>query len=303
MGDLSDELRRRRSGLQGRISTGRILMSTTTKRLRIGFIGAGTIGSFLIDRIHQSPELGMDVAIVAGRSERSKGRDGVRDRGINWTVDVIELLNAGIDVAVEAASHEALASAGVQCLARGIDLIPASVGALVDNNLLAALRAAANAGGSIMHIPSGGIGGIDAVQAAALVGIDRVAMTINKTPKAWSNVPYVLRHGFNLEHLHEPLTIFDGPARECVAEFPQDVNIAAVLSLAGIGFDRTHIKIVAHPTVTLNTYEIEWEGFTGRSRAVYENAFDPNNPKTTYLAAISTLAALTRIRSSYRIGT
>ena len=141
---------------------------------------------------------------------------------------------------------------------------------------------------------------------------DRIVMTdaefagdlaINKTPKAWSHVPYVLRHGFNLEPLDEPLTIFDGPARECVAEFPQDVNIAAVLSLAGIGFDRTHIKIVAHPTVTLNTYEIEWEGFTGRSRAVYENAFDPNNPKTTYLAAISTLAALTRIRSSYRIGT
>ena len=109
--------------------------------------------------------------------------------------------------------------------------------------------------------------------------------------------------GVDLESLKEPCLLFEGPARDCVKEFPQNINIAAVLSLSGIGFERTMVRILADPSVSLNTHEIEWEGASGKCRIVLENVAAPENPKTTYLAALSVLATLRRIRASYRVGT
>ena len=41
------------------------------------------------------------------------------------------------------------------------------------------------------------------------------------------------------------------------------MNIAAVLSLAGIGFDRTRLKVVADPALVYNTHYIDIRGRTG----------------------------------------
>ena len=277
-------------------------MMNETKKMKVGLIGCGTIGSYLIEQIRAKPELGLEISVVCGRSEASQGREKVLEYGLTWTTDVSALWNSSLDVVIEAASHEALATTGVQCLENGLDLIPVSVGPLVDSDLLESLKEAAIKGGSIFHIPSGGIGGMDALQAANIAGVDKVSMTVRKTPRAWKSVPYVIRKGFELEGLKESLVLFEGPARDCVKEFPQDVNIAAVLSLAGIGFERTIIRIVADPVVSINKYDIEWEGAAGKCHIVFENTFAPANPKTTYLAALSTLATLKRIRASYRIG-
>lgn len=271
--------------------------------MKVGIIGCGTIGSFLLEQIRTQPELGFEVSVVCGRTDASKGREKVLQYGVTWTTDVSVLWNSSLDVVIEAASHEALATSGVQCLENGLDLIPVSVGSLVDSDLLESLKEAAIKGGSIFHIPSGGIGGMDALQAASIVGIDKVAMNVRKIPRAWKSVPYVNQKGFDLEALTEPLVLFQGVARDCVKEFPQDVNIASVLSLAGIGFERTAIRIIADPFVSVNKYEIEWEGVAGKCNIVFENVHAPENPKTTYLSALSALATLKRIRAAYRIGT
>ena len=271
--------------------------------MKIGLVGCGTIGSYLLEQICGKPELGLEVAVVCGRSNASKGRELTERLGIGWSTDAASVLGDGVDVVVEAASHEALATTGVRCLRQGIDLVPVSVGALVDSALLASLKDAASEGGSSIHIPSGGIGGMDALQAACIAGVDRVAMTSRKMPRAWKGIPYVEKMGVDLESLKEPCLLFEGPARDCVKEFPQNINIAAVLSLSGIGFDRTMVRILADPSVSLNTHEIEWEGASGKVRIVLENVAAPENPKTTYLAALSVLATLRRIRASYRVGT
>ena len=270
--------------------------------MRLGLIGCGTIGSYVLEQITAKPELDMKVVVVCGRSDASKGKALVEQNAVLWTTDVTTLIENKVDVAIEAASHEALATSGAMCLEHGISLVPASVGALVDESLLGKLKNAAAKGGGTLHIPSGGIGGMDALQAACVAGVDKVTMTSRKMPRAWKNIPYVERMGVNLEALDEPYLLYEGPARECVKEFPQNINIAAVLSLAGIGFDRTIIRIFADPSVTLNTHEIAWEGASGKCRIVLENVPAPENPKTTYLAALSILATLKRIKASYRVG-
>jgi len=55
--------------------------------------------------------------------------------------------------------------------------------------------------------------------------------------------------------------------------------------------------------VHYNTHEIVCEGEAGRFTMKLENVPVPENPRTTYMACLSAVAALNRIRSHYRIGT
>ena len=157
--------------------------------------------------------------------------------------------------------------------------------------------------GALFYVPSGGIGGLDALRTACLAGVDEVSIQVAKPPQAWKGIPYVERLGLDLERLQGPRTLFEGPAREGVPHFPQNVNIAAVLSLAGIGMDRTRLKVVADPGLTLNTHTIRVSGASGRMTLVLENVPAPDNPKTSWLACYSALAALGSLRSRVRYGT
>src|SRR2546425_1141031 len=122
-------------------------------------------------------------------------------------------------------------------------------------------------------------------------------------PAAWKAIPCVEALGVPLDRLERAITLFEGPAREGVPHFPQNVNIAAVLSLAGIGLDRTRLRVVADPALTLNTHTIRVRGSSGRFTVVLENVPAPENPKTSWLACFSALAALRSIQSPVRYGT
>jgi aspartate dehydrogenase len=108
--------------------------------------------------------------------------------------------------------------------------------------------------------------------------------------------------GVDLDGLTAPRTLFEGAAREGVPHFPQNVNIAAVLSLAGIGWERTRLKVVADPSLSANTHTIRVSGRTGRFNVVLENVPTPENPKTSWLACCSALAALRSLASKVRYG-
>lgn len=272
-------------------------------KLRIGIIGCGTIGGYVLDAVAAGKVENAEINVVCGRSNRSKGRDKVLDHGIPWVADVSEMLNKNINVVVEAASHAALEENGLAILKRGIDLIPSSLGALVDDGLLQSLIAAAETAGSMLHVPSGGIGALDAVQAVICESVESITMTSRKPPAAWKGIPYVEELNLDLDGMREPAVLFEGPAKDCVKKFPQNINIAAALSLAGIGFERTRIRILADPTVRRNTHEIVSKSAAGRFTITLENVPDPENPKTTYMACYSVLAALKNLRTAYRVGT
>src|SRR6185295_11871838 len=155
----------------------------------------------------------------------------------------------------------------------------------------------------IAYLPSGGIGGLDALKTACLGGVDEASIQVAKPPAAWKGIPYVERSGVALDRMTSAVTLFEGPAREGVPHFPQNVNIAAVLALAGIGMDRTRLKVLADPGLTLNTHTIRISGAAGRMTVVLENVPSPDNPKTSWLACYSALAALQSLGSRVRYGT
>lgn len=274
-----------------------------TKKRRVGLIGAGTIGGFVLDNVMAGKVDNAEIVVVCGRSEHSKGRDKVAEYGLPWITDAEELFNYDLDAVVEVASQEALEAIGEKILRAGIDLVPLSLGAFVDGNLLERLIAAATEGGSILHVASGGIGSLDALQAAVIFGVDKVTMTTRKPPEAWKNIPYVDAMKLDLDNMKEPYLLYEGPARDCVKIFPQNINIAAALSMAGIGFEKTIIRIFADPNVEYNTHEIYVEGKAGKYRITFENVPVASNPKTTYQACLSILASLKKLRNPFHMGT
>jgi aspartate dehydrogenase len=185
----------------------------------------------------------------------------------------------------------------------GVGVIVLSAGALAEDSLRESAERSARRTGALLYVPSGGIGGLDALKAACVAGVDEVAIRVAKPPKAWKGIPYVEALGIDLERLESARILFKGAAREGVPHFPQNVNIAAVLSLAGIGFDRTQLEVVADPALTRNTHTIRVSGVTGRFSVVLENVPSPDNPKTAWLACYSALAALRALAAPIRYGT
>ena len=155
----------------------------------------------------------------------------------------------------------------------------------------------------MLYVPSGGIGGLDALKAACAAGVDEVEIAVTKPPAAWQGIPYVERLGVDLDRLTGPVTLFDGTAREGVPHFPANVNIAAVLAMAGVGFDRTRLKVVADPALRFNTHYISVRGRTGTISIKLESVPSPDNPKTALLACYSALAAIKAFGASVRYGT
>lgn len=271
--------------------------------MRVAIIGGGTIATLFIEHIRRGDLGDARVVAVVGRNDASRGRPLADAHHIAYVTTLDELLAQQPDVVVEAASHEAVREFGEALLHKGIALIVLSGGALCDDALRARLEAAAMQAGAMLYVPSGGICGLDALKTMCMAGVDEVSIAVTKPPVAWKGIAYVEKLGVDLNKLVAPTTLFDGSAREGVPLFPANVNIAAVLSMAGVGFDRTRLKVVADPGLTLNTHYITMRGKTGSVSIKLESVPSPDNPKTSWLACYSALAALKYAKSPVRYGT
>ena len=267
--------------------------------MRVALLGGGTIARLVLE--HRPP--GIEVTALVGRNPASRGASLGREFGIPYVVGRDALLATRPQAVLEAASHEAVREHLVPLLEAGVNVVVLSAGALADDALRRAAEAAAARGGALFYVPSGGIGGLDALKTACLAGVDQVSIQVAKPPAAWKGIDFVEKSGVDLDRLQAPHVLFEGPAREGVPHFPQNVNIAAVLALAGVGMDRTRLKVVADPALTLNTHTIRVSGAAGRMTVVLENVAAPENPKTSWLACYSTLAALRSLESRTRYGT
>jgi aspartate dehydrogenase len=272
--------------------------------MRIAILGAGTIARLFLEHIGKGDlGSGIEVAAICGRSPGSPGAALAREYRVPFVVGVDALAALRPDVVIEAASHDAVREHLVNLLSARIAVVVLSGGALVDDALRERAEKAAAKSGALMYVPSGGIGSLDALKAACIAGVDEVTIQVAKPPAAWKKIPFVEALGTDLDSLSAALVLFEGTAREGVPHFPQNVNIAAVLSMAGIGFDRTRLRIVADPSLTYNTHTIRVRGASGLFSIVLENVPAPDNPKTAWLACYSALAALKQMNTSVRYGT
>jgi aspartate dehydrogenase len=271
--------------------------------MRVGIIGGGTIARLFLEHIGRGDFHDARVVAIVGRDDRSHGKPLAQEFGVAFANNLEGLLAQKPDVVVEAASHEAVREYVEPLLDNGIAVIVLSAGALCDDALREKLEHAAGKTGALLYVPSGGIGGLDALRAACVAGVEEVTIAVTKPPQAWKGIAYVEKLGVNLDGLREPRTLYEGPARQGVPLFPANVNIAAVLSMAGIGFDRTRLKVVADPHIVHNTHTITIRGKTGEISIKLQNVPAPENPKTAWLACYSALAALKAVKSRVRYGT
>jgi aspartate dehydrogenase len=272
------------------------------RSLRVALLGGGTIARLVLGELRAGRLPGVEVVALAGRVGSTRSAGMAREFNVPYVEGRKALLGVRPDAVLEAASHEAVRDHLAALLDAGISVVVLSAGALVDDALRHSAEEAASRSGALLYVPSGGIGGLDALKAACAAGVDEVSIQVAKPPAAWKGIPYVEALGLPLDRLDRAHTLFEGSARAGVPHFPQNVNIAAVLSLAGIGLDRTRLKVVADPSLTANTHTIQVVGRTGRFTVVLENLPTPENPKTSWLACYSAIAALKALQSSERIG-
>jgi aspartate dehydrogenase len=265
--------------------------------LKIALAGFGAIGGALARRLDRGIAGLRLVAISARDLEKAK----LRTTGLARRVPVLPpgALPAHADVIVECAPAAAFRAIAEPALRAGRILMPVSVGALLEHPELIEL---ARASGARIIVPTGALLGLDAVRAAAEGTIDSVRMITRKPPKGLAGAPHLERHGIEVEGLSEPLKVFEGTAREGARGFPANVNVAAALSLAGIGPDRTRLEIWADPTVTRNTHRIVVEADSARFEMQIENVPSEENPRTGKITALSVIAALRGLVASLKIG-
>jgi len=156
--------------------------------------------------------------------------------------------------------------------------------------------------GISLAVPSGALAGLDALRAASGAKIKSVKLTTRKPPAGLESAPFVVRRGLNLRKLRKPMILYRGNVIGAARGFPANINIAAGCALAGIGAKKTQVCIIADPFTTVNSHTLEYEGEFGRAVCRVENRPFPDNPKTSYLAALSAISALRRMLEGIGIG-
>jgi aspartate dehydrogenase len=264
---------------------------------RVAIAGLGAIGRVVARRLADGMP-GLVLACVAAR-DRAKAQAWLAAEKIDCPLVELEGFPDLADLAVECAPAALIERICRPMLAAGKSVMVLSAGALLPHPDLIAL--AKERGGQII-VPTGALLGLDAVTAAAEGTIVSVRMITRKPPNGLAGAPYLEAHGISVENLAEPKCVFSGTAREAAAGFPANVNVAAALSLAGIGPDRTRTEIWADPTVDRNCHRIEVDADSARFTLTIEN-IPSDNPKTGRITALSVLAALRKLHAPLRVGT
>jgi aspartate dehydrogenase len=239
---------------------------------KVGIIGCGVVGSLIataVDKgIVKCDEL---ILYDCNRQKADNLRNSLHVK-TEVVKDLEEMLRTKPGVVVEAASQQAVKEYLPRILKKNIELIVMSVGALLEMNVRS----------SRIHVPSGAIGGLDAVSSASLAGIDGVTLTTRKSPQT-----------LDLDNRREKVA-YDGYAEEAVRLFPREMNVAATLALA-VRPKRVRVKVISDPNAKRNLHEVKVSWKHGDMLFRFENDPHPDNPKTSALAAWSAIELLKRL--------
>jgi aspartate dehydrogenase len=254
--------------------------------MNLGIIGCGAIGTDLAIAADEIDEI-KNIYIYDIEKKASKALlKKVKKAEIKEVKEFLPLA----DVVFEGASQKAVQEYAEEILNAGKDLILMSVGCFFKNNFREKLQKIAKEKKCKIYIPSGAICGIDGIMSANIGSLDEVTLVTTKPPESFGK-NYTTR-----------TVLFKGNARDAVKKFPANINVAASLSLAGRGFDKTMVQIVADPVVTRISHKILAHGKFGRLRVELENMHNPNNPGSSYMASLSAIATLKKIIDPIHIG-
>jgi len=267
--------------------------------MNLVFLGFGTIANLIYLELVEKKLSSIEVVGVLDPWLTEARISELKEQGLIIFDDLKQLIENSPNLVVEAANGQAVKECVPSLLSNGIDVLSMSVGAYLDQGLMDKVKIEAK---GKLYFPSGALPCVDAIKAASMREIKVAELTTCKPPKALLGAPGLDRLKVDIERITDPCIVFSGNALEAVKLFPANVNIAATLSLSGIGPSKTVVKIIADPNIKVNTHSINISGEFGNLNATIE-CLPSSNPKTSLIAALSAIAFLRNFDSSINIGT
>jgi aspartate dehydrogenase len=270
---------------------------------KIGLLGCGAIGTQIALAI-DSGKINSTLTHVYDQSRESAESLVSKLKNKPEIVTNSHLLSSNpIDLVVEAASQDAVRDVALGVLQNRKDLMIMSVGALLDESVFEILSNACTDFKKTIYLPSGAIAGLDGLKSVK-DELESVTLVTTKHPKSLKGAKFFETSDIDIDNVNSSTTIFEGIAKEAVGLFPANINVAALLSLVGLGSEKTQVRIIADPTTDKNTHQIQAEGTFGKMSFTIQNVPDPSNPKTSRLATLSAIEKLRTICSDdIQIGT
>lgn len=258
--------------------------------LKISMIGCGAIGTSVLDLLKNDQDIKIS-SVIVGETYLAAARDTMQRIAPDaQLITALDQATERPDVVVECAGHSALAEHVIPALEQGIPCVVVSIGALSDADIATRLETAARRGKTQVQLLSGAIGGIDALAAARIGGLDSVVYTGRKPANAWKDTP--ADGVFDLDGLAQATVIFEGSAGEAARLYPKNANVAATLSLAGIGMERTQVRLIADPSSKENVHHVQASGAFGSFELTMRGKPLAANPKTSALTVYSVVRAI-----------
>jgi aspartate dehydrogenase len=242
------------------------------KMRTVGIIGCGAIGTLIAEAVERRLVMCDELILYDYELEKAEKLRSSLHFPTTVVLNLDEMLRLRPTVIVEAASQQAAREYVGRIVAEGVDLIVMSSGALLGLNVQS----------NKVHVPSGAIGGLDALSSAALAGIDEIVLTSRKNPKA-----------FDMNN-KEARIVYEGSAEEAARLFPREMNVAATLALT-VKPARVRVQVISDPTVHRNTHEIQVKWRYGEMLLRFANDPHPENPRTSALAAWSAIKLLQKL--------
>jgi len=236
---------------------------------KVGIIGCGAIGTLIAEATDRSIVKCDGLILYDVVPERAETLGRALRRSVTIARSLEEVIKLKPAVIVEAASQQAARDCIAKVVTANIDLIVMSVGALLELNVKSGR----------IHVPSGAIGGLDALSSAELAGTNEIILTTRKSPKI-----------LDLDNREEKL-VYEGNAEEAVKRFPREMNVAATLALT-VPREKVKVQVISDPEVKRNVHEVRAKWKYGDMFLRFENEPHPDNPKTSALAAWSAIKLL-----------
>lgn len=272
------------------------------KLLKIGIAGCGAIGSSLANTIARDFR---GQACVTGlydiKNIKSRRLAEVIFKKPQLATTTLRDLVDKSELVIEATSADSSWKIARYVLMKKRDIMIMSIGGVI--NRFKKLSRLAKRYNAKVYLPSGAISGIDSLKAARLGRVKRVILTTRKNPASFKGVDYIRRRRIDLDRIKRDTLLFSGDAAKAIRFFPQNINVAALLSIAGLGAASTSVRIIASPGLKRNIHEVKIESQAANILTRTENIQHPDNPKTSYLAALSAVATLRQILEPVKIGT
>lgn len=266
--------------------------------LTVGIIGFGTLGKSISELIEAKKAGNIILKSILVRNLPDSIDES--DYSYSITNNEDQFFKQELDIIIEAAGHNAIHQYGEKVLNSGSSLIILSVGALSDQDFYERLHQTATVNNKQLIIPSAAIAGLDRIAAGSLGEIEEIKIVTRKPVRSWYGT--IAEEKIDLETLTEPYCIFEGNARNAAKLFPENVNVSAALSIAGVGFEDTKVEVYVDPTIQSNVHTILAKGYFGQVEIVVQNTQFKTNPKSSPIVAMSVAKTLRNLSTSIVIG-